>query len=296
MPKNKQEKELYLKPRKFKPFDKNEYSIRRDEVFKIVFGSNERTKYLKKFLESVLHRKITNIVIQNEVSLDKIYADNKQMKLDILAEIDGNEKINVELQNKNEYNIVERGQAYSSGIIYGSLKAGENYLNIPKTVVIFILGYDAFENSPYHEICYMKKNSNNEILNDKITYHYFQLPKFIKEVNTIKTEEEQWLAYLSCQLNKEELEELFTMNEDINEINEIVEKVLASEDIQMEIMNRKLDAHLEFLKRQKAFEDGVEEGSKDEKIQMAKKMKADKLPIDTIIKYTELTKEEIEKL
>jgi predicted transposase/invertase (TIGR01784 family) len=292
MAQKKEEKGLYLKPRKFKPFDKNEYSIRRDEVFKIVFGSNERTKYLKKFLESVLHRKITNIVIQNEVSLDKIYADNKQMKLDILAEIDGNEKINVELQNKNEYNIVERGQAYSSGIIYGSLKSGENYLNIPKTVVIFILGYDALENSPYHEICYMKKNSNNEILNDKITYHYFQLPKFIKEVNTIKTEEEQWLAYLSCQLNKDELEELFTMNEDINEINEIVEKVLASEDIQMEIMNRKLDAHLDFLKRQKAFEDG----GKEKQMQMAKKMKAKNKPIEEIMEFTELSKEEIEKL
>jgi predicted transposase/invertase (TIGR01784 family) len=291
-----QEKELYLKPRKFKPFDKNEHSIRRDEVFKIVFGSNARSKYLKKFLESILHKKITNLEIQNEVSLDKIYADNKQMKLDILAEIDGNEKINVELQNKNEYNIVERGQAYSSGIIYSSLKIGEDYLNIPKTVVIFILGYDAFENSPYHEICYLRKNSNNEILNDKITYHYFQLPKFIKEVNTIKTEEEQWLAYLSCQLSKDELEVLFTMNEDINEINEIVEKVLASEDIQREIMYRKLDAHLDFLKRQKAYEDGVEEGSKDERLKMAKKLKEQNVDIEIIINTTGLTREEIEKL
>jgi predicted transposase/invertase (TIGR01784 family) len=57
-------------------------------------------------------------------------------------------------------------------------------------------------------------------------------------------------------------------------------------------MYRKLDENLDFLKRQKAYLDG----SKAEKIQMAKKMKADKLPIDTIIKYTELTKEEIEKL
>jgi predicted transposase/invertase (TIGR01784 family) len=86
------------------------------------------------------------------------------------------------------------------------------------------------------------------------------------------------------------------MNEDINEINEIVEKVLASEDIQMEIMNRKLDAHLDFLKRQKAFEDGVEEGSKDEKIQIAKKLKEENVEIDVIVTCTGLTKKEIEKL
>jgi predicted transposase YdaD len=82
------------------------------------------------------------------------------------------------------------------------------------------------------------------------------------------------------------------MNEDINEINEIVEKVLASEDIQMEIMNRKLDAHLDFLKRQKAFEDG----GKEKQMQMAKKMKAKNKPIEEIMEFTELSKEEIEKL
>jgi predicted transposase/invertase (TIGR01784 family) len=82
------------------------------------------------------------------------------------------------------------------------------------------------------------------------------------------------------------------MNEDINEINEIVEKVLASEDIQMEIMNRKLDAHLEFLKRQKAFEDGEKANS----IAMAKKMKAKNMSIEDIMEITELSKEEIEKL
>lgn len=107
---------MQLTKRNFKPFRKDEHSIRRDEVFKIVFGSNERSQYLKELLESILHRKITNIVIRNDVALDKTYADNKLMKLDILAEIDGKEKINVELKNKNEYNIIKRGDAYASKI------------------------------------------------------------------------------------------------------------------------------------------------------------------------------------
>jgi hypothetical protein len=85
-------KGFYLKPRKFKPLKKNEYTIRRDSVFKIVFGANERSELLKDLLESILHKKITNIVIMNEVSLDKIHADNKLMKLDILAEINRKRK------------------------------------------------------------------------------------------------------------------------------------------------------------------------------------------------------------
>jgi predicted transposase/invertase (TIGR01784 family) len=97
-------------------------------------------------------------------------------------------------------------------------------------------------------------------------------------------------------LNKDELEELFKMNENIKEVNEIVEKVLASEDIQQELMYRRLDANLDFLKRQRAYEEGVEQGSKEEKIAMAKKMKEENISIEIIVKITGLTKEEIENL
>lgn len=144
-------------------------------------GSNERSQYLKELLESILHRKITNIVIRNDAALDKTYANDKLMELDILAEIDGKEKINVELQNKNEYNIIKRGDAYASKIYSNSLKSGYNYNAANKTVIIWILGYNAFEDSPYHECGKMMKVSNNEVLSENITYHYFQLPKFIEE-------------------------------------------------------------------------------------------------------------------
>jgi predicted transposase/invertase (TIGR01784 family) len=97
-------------------------------------------------------------------------------------------------------------------------------------------------------------------------------------------------------LNKEEFEVLFEMNENIKEVNEIVEKVLASKDIQQELMYRRLDANLEMLKKRKLYEDGKEQGSKEEKISMAKKMLNKDEPIEKIIEFTGLTKEEIEKL
>jgi predicted transposase/invertase (TIGR01784 family) len=126
----------------------------------------------------------------------------------------------------------------------------------------------------------------------------------MEEVIKITTKEEQWLAYLSCGLNKDELEELFKMNENKKEVNEIVEKVLASEDIQQELMYRRLDANLDFLKRQRAYENGVEEGkkqgieegSKEKQLEMAKKMLNKNEPIEKIIEFTGLTKEEIENI
>ena len=81
-----------------------------------MFGSNDRFRYLKDFLEGILHRNITNLIIKNDVPIDKIHADGKLMRLDILVEVDGKELINIEMQNKNEYNIEERSQVYASGL------------------------------------------------------------------------------------------------------------------------------------------------------------------------------------
>jgi predicted transposase/invertase (TIGR01784 family) len=230
------------------------------------------------------------------VSIGKIYADNKDMRLDILAEIEGNEQIDIEIQNKNMYNLIDREDMYGSALYHMSLEEGEDYGIPHKVVIIWILGFNEFKDGPYHDRSRTVRASNGELISDNITYHYVQLPKFMEEVTKIETREEQWLAYLSCQLNKEELEVLFKMNENIKEVNEIVEKVLASKDIQQELMYRRLDANLEMLKKRKLYEDGKEQGSKEEKISMAKKMLNKDEPIEKIIEFTGLTKEEIEKL
>jgi len=237
-------------------------SVRRDEIFKIVFGSNDRSELLKAFLESILNEKITNIVINNEVVQDKIHKENKQMKLDILAEIDGKEKVNIEFQNRNEYNIVNRSYGYSSGIYFNSLREGKDYSKFKKTIIIWVLGYNLKNSSNYHETARTRFDSNNEEFGDNIVYHFLQLPKFIETVKEVNTPKEQWLAYLSCSLSKREKEELFKMNRSIEEVNKIVDIVLADNDIQEELRYRVLDKQLEDLKRERAFEEGEQAGEK----------------------------------
>ena len=81
--------------------------------------------------------------------------------------------INIEMQNKNEYNVKERSEVYASGIMYNALRVGENYVSIPKIVVIWILGFNQFEDRTYHEIARVKRDFNNEDLSQKIiiTFH-----------------------------------------------------------------------------------------------------------------------------
>ncbi len=291
---------MKIPKRPYKPYTQDEVSIRRDEIFKIVFGSNERYKYLKDFLEGVLHRTITNIIIRNDVALDKTHADNKLMRLDILAEIEGKEMINIEMQNKNEYNIKERSEVYASGIIYNALKVGDDYVEIPKTIVIWILGFNMFKDGSYHEIARVRRDFNNEDLSGKVEYHYIQLPKFLEQIDDIQTKEEQWLAYLTCSLNDEELKELFGMNRSIEEINKIVDIVMTDDDVWDALNTRILQKNLEQLKQAKAFKDGEESGKeigeKENKILIAKKMLAKEMSDEEIIELTGITSEELEEL
>ncbi len=62
---------MKLQTKNYKEFKEEEESIRNDTIFRIVFGTNERSEYLKMFLEAILHKKITNIVIRNDVALEK---------------------------------------------------------------------------------------------------------------------------------------------------------------------------------------------------------------------------------
>ena len=284
---------MRLKTKVYKPFTKDEISIRKDVIFKIIFGDNYRSQYVKALLESILHKKITNIVIRNDVLLDKIHEEDKSMRLDILAEIDGKEKINIEFQNKNEYNVISRSEAYASGIYYNLLKVGDKYIEASKTIVIWLLGFNLFKDSSnYHEIGRTRRDSDNKIISEDIEYHYIQLPKFIETVTEINTPEEQWLAYLTNSLSEEEKGELFKMNRSIEEINRIVDIVMSDKDVQDALNDRILAQNLEQLKARKAFEDGKEENT----IEVVKQMLEEQLDENMILRITGITKERLEEI
>ena len=291
---------MKLKKRKYKEYNGKEISLRNDDVFKIALGKNENVHLLKDFLQAILKRKITNIVVKTEVTLDKTVKNSKECRLDLLAEIDNKEQINVEIQNSNKYNTVSRSLYYGSTLYRNSLKEGEDYNKAKRTVVIMILDYNEFKDGTYHEVARMKRDYNNEIITDKVEYHYIQLPKFIETVKEIKTDEEMWIAYISNQLNKEEKGELIRMKKSIEEINAIVDEVMNDRDVYDALTIRELNeydrkAALSYAK-EKGEAEGMEKGERKSKIEMAKLMLKDNKGVEEIKKYTGLTEEELENI
>lgn len=285
-----------LPKKRYIPFSEKNVPIRMDEVFKIVMSKPETREFLKEFLEAILDRNINKISsVETEKLLDRDYKNLKNMKLDLFVQFENGEKLDVEIQNTNEKNIFQRSLAYSSGILYNSYKKSEKYIK-ENQAIIWIMDFNLYnESKMYHEI-YTYKNKDSSDEKHFIEHHFIQLPKFIEQVKVIKTEKEKWLAYFSGQLNPIEKEELFRMSRSIKEINEIVDAVLTDPDVEAVLRAKEARIIERNLDREAGYLDGIEEGERKEKIEIAEKLLKEGMAISQIIKVTGLSLKEIEDL
>ena len=163
-----------------------------------------------------------------------------------------------------------------------------------KTIAINILDYNIFEEGPYHEKCMITRKYNNEILTGDLEIHFIQIPKCEKE--KIKTTLDFWIRFIS-NIKDEEVEK---MKENISE--ETLNAVMEAQEQYWKIMSDPQTRRI-VERREMALYDKVsgeqyakKEGRKEEKIEIAKKMKNKGMDITVIMEMTGLTKEEIEEL
>ena len=269
-------------------------NVTNDYVFKRIFGQKKNSDILKDLLQAILTDiEITSVQVNQDVSLERQLMTDKLGILDIVATLNNGVRVNDEMQVKDYHNTIDRSVFYESGLFHESLDKNEDYLQIPKAIGIWILNYDIFNEGPFHEIARLKRDYENIVLTDKIEIHYIQLPKFKQKCKRISNKLEEWLTFISCK----NLEEISMIE------NEYVKK--AEEELEY-LSGDAAERRLAEL-REKAIRDeaaamagatrrGIEEGIKKEKIQIAKRMLEENIEIETIVRVTGLTKEEIKNL
>ncbi len=270
---------------------KSKIPVTNDYIFKKIFSKKGNESILKDFLIAVLEIPIEKVEVQAEVTLEKQLEQNKLGRLDILAILDDDTVVNIEIQVLNPNNFIERTLYYWSGNYYNNLVAGEDYRKVKKTIAINILDYEQFEEGPFHEIARLRRDYLHTILTDKLEIHFIQIPKFKKEERGIQTKLEQWMQFIS-QTNPKGVELAMKENKEIKKANDEYE-YLTGEAAQR---------RLAFL-RDKAIRDeksmregGREEGREEGKIEIVQKMLVKNMPIEQIIELTGLKKEKIEEL
>lgn len=281
-----------------------------DYAFMRVFGRNGNEGILKDFLESILDIEIKNITIQNP-EIPKNMRDSKIGILDVRAEINGKEIIEVEMQVQNQYNMDKRSSTYITKIYSDQLKEGDSYVEVKKVAVINILNFNYYERNSYHSVGRMKFENSKEnekvdmgyileeqYVTDDLEMHFIELPKFRKKNPDISSKLDQWL-WLICG-EEEKIKMAKNENEKIKEAKSELEKLeMSAED--RELYELRLKAIRDEINiRESGYTDGMkdgeEKGKKQKSIEIAKNMLKKQIPLELIEELTGISQSEIEKI
>ena len=277
-----------------------------DYIFKRVFAYKGNESVLKDFLEALLKIEIKGIKITNPEIIPYEKGEKRGL-LDIKAEINDGTMLDVEMQMKNERNTEERATEYMGKMISEQLQVGEDYQNLKKSIVIFITNYNFLKRNSYHSIGRMKfdktiedeyvnlgYDKEDEVASKYIEVHYIELPKFKKKELSKFTKLDQWMCIFTqnregIMLAEKENKEIKRAINTLDFLSKDPKERERHNSIVMAEYNRLVSEH-------NFFEDGKKEGKIEGKIEIAKKMLKEKVPIEMIEKFTELSKEEIEKI
>ena len=153
--------------------------------------------------------------------------------LDILAKIDDKEYCNIELQIAMQENIIERILYYWARIYVRSMKKGNDYKSLKRTIQVLITNFEVkdLESLEYHtkwEI--IEEKGRKKILTKDLEVHIIEMPKIYKlSKKEQKQELIKWIYFFENPENKkgwgymqkeEEIEEIKEAREKLREISE----------------------------------------------------------------------------
>ncbi len=270
------------------------YPPKMDIIFQAIFGEVGSENITKDFLEKILKRKIEKISLDKNPILRRELKDDKLGVLDIITELDGKEKCNIEMQLIDKNNIIERMLYYWSKMYTRQIKAGDDYNKLEKTIVILIADFNikGLEEVEYHSTWkIIETNSVKKlILTDKFELDIIELLK-IKGRENEKDQLLDWLIFLENP-ESERVTRKMEENENLKEAVEKLDRISEDEKMQRIIELREKAIRDEHAIYAKGVDDGIEKGI----MKIAKSMLKKGMNVSDIIEITGLTKEEIEKL
>ena len=285
------------------------YTPKLDIIFQVLFGEPDSQKITKDLLEKILGVKIGKVDLSKNPILRREFPKDKLGILDVVVEIDNKQSCDLEMQIVESEDIIERMLYYWGKLYTRNIKAGEDYSELKRTIVILIADFEVkgLEEQGYHSKWkIIEEKERKTILTNDLELHILEIPK-IKVEGTEKTDLIKWLKFIDNPKSKE-VEEYMKENVAIKEANEKLDKMLEDEHLRKIAEWREMAIIEENSMKKSAYRKGREEGEicgeargevrgkKLEKKETAKKLKELNVDINIIIQSTGLTKEEIEKL
>ena len=278
-----------------KPF----YTCKYDKAFKEIMMNEENFNILKKVLETILKVRIQEIKLQPlNLNTGNIHIKGKEVDLLVITE---QGKIEVEVNTYYNDYVRTRNFSYITSIYNNQVTVGEKY-NEDTNIIQINLNYGV-KDTEYKRIYKVRDETGKEYIKNFCIYeiNMEKLKEIWYDKNELEIEKNKYLLMLDMEISdlkklskdqvvREYMEKIEKLNEDPIFINWITKE----KDEQM-IKNTQLyRATQEGINI--GISQGINQGMKKEKLEIAKNLLEQNIDIDVIMSATGLTKEEIEKL
>jgi len=280
-----------------------------DFGFKKLFGTEMNKDILMDFLNELLKKDEGKIVDLSYLPLEQLgrSIDARKAIFDIYCENQKGEKFIVELQKAPQNYFKDRSVYYSTFPIQQQAQKGlwDFKLEAVYTIGIldFIFAEDQDNQEVFHHEVKLVDQSTQKVFYDKLTYIYLEMPKFKKTEEELETHFDKWLYVLR------NLEDLTKRPEKLQE------KIFAKLFEQAELANYSEQEYTEYEHSLKIYRDlnnvietaeskgekrgearGIAKGEIKKAKEIARSLLEEGLAIELIMKITQLSQEEVEKL
>ncbi len=270
--------------------------------FKRLFGVEGNKDLLIDFLNQVLPRKypIVELTFGNTENVPELEFERKAI-FDIHCKDKNEETFIVEMQKAKIKFFKDRALFYITLPIREQAQKGTWNFELEPIYYLAILDfeYDEHEERRKFERYVNLKDQDGDIFYDKLNFKFLQMPLFTKKESELVTQYDKWCFFLK------HLEEFDHIPAILNE--PIFQKAFKTAEI-AKFSRQEYDKYQESLlnyielksaidtSREEGKEEGREEGREEEKVEIAKEMILDNESVEKIVKYTKLSKKQIETL
>lgn len=274
-----------------------------DLAFKKIFGTEGNKDLLISLINSIVGEEdqVVDITLLNPYN-QKNFKNDKLSILDIKAEGSDGKKFNIEIQITDEADYDKRALYYWAKLYGDQLKESEDYSKLEKVIGIHILNFTSIPKSEkYHNAFSITEKETGLHYFKQLELHTIELKKFTDQLgkefedigSKIQTSLDLWSAFLTRNdlLSTAKLSQALDAApikkaiEVLNVMNFTKEEREAYED------------HLKWLRIEaNSLKKAEEKGRKEEKLEIARNMLNESLPIEKIAALTGLTEKEVKNL
>ena len=245
----------------------------------------------KELLERLLKIQIERLEYPEVEKTISPYYETKGVRLDVYVK-DNNKVFDIELQNSTDSNLGLRTRYYQSMLDTDNLLKGQHYTELPDSYIVFICKNDPFEKElpiyTFQTVCI--ENPNLTIMDNTI--------KKIFNAKAYNKEEDVAIKSFLQYINNNKTVDDFTQR-----LDSFVKKIKQEEVNRKEYQSMNIHDQDTFLRGknegfeagmqqgiQQGMQQGMQQGIQQTKIETAKNMLKDNIDLETVIKYTELSR------